>query len=370
LSFFSSDPAIEALMGDLTEEFHERLKRFSPRAARFWVWKETIRNAGALTMRELLRTPMRTAVTAVGCVLAVNAITISYVLSVGPRASFDVAQQWRMLLFLQFITPLVLGWVGGKIMGGREWALALTYTAASICYTVAGIIVIGSRMPLEAAIQIARPLWTLAIWGNGFRQGAFWLGCLLAMLHHGDRGPWSKAAKRFLSIAILALSGGSALLSQVAPPAKLSGQWKLNVEKSTFGAPLLPGTPAGLKITSQTVKIEQNPREVRLSGDTLYSDNRGDHSTHDDTTLSLDGKPTVLGPISLLFRGIDDSAFEIVSQLTVPGHNVEEVSHFSVSEDGRTLTETKTQTEKSLPGNNSANKTSTFVLVFSRLPDQ
>jgi hypothetical protein len=356
-------------MGDMTEEFHERLKRFGPRAARFWVWKETVRNAGALTVRELMRTPMRTLVTAVGCVLAVNAITIWYVVSVGPRGFFDLTQQWRMLLFLQFIAPLVLGWVGGKIMSGREWALALTYTVASICYAGAGIIIIGSSMSLAAAMQIARPLWTLAIVGNGFRQGSFWLGCFLAMLHRGNRGPWSKTAKGFLSIAIFALSGGSALFSQTAPPAKISGQWKLNVEKSTFGAPLL-ATQAGLKITGQTVKIEQNPREVRLSGDTLYSDNRGDHSAHDNTTLSLDGKPTVLGPISLFFRGIDDSAFEIVSQLTVPGRNVEEVSHFSVSGDGKTLTETKTQTEKSLPGNNSANKTSTSVLVFTRLPEQ
>jgi hypothetical protein len=86
--------------------------------------------------------------------------------------------------------------------------------------------------------------------------------------------------------------------------------------------------------------------------------------------LSLDGKPTVRGPISLSFRGIDDFAFEIASQLIVTGRSLEEVSRFSISSDGRTLTETKTQTAKGAPENNPAINTSTFVLVFSKLREQ
>jgi len=160
----------------------------------------------------------------------------------------------------------------------------------------------------------------------------------------------------------------------IAKPAKWVGRWNLNVEKSTFGTPLAPGTPAGLKITAQSLRFEQTAGEVSLSGDTVYSDSNGSHSSHDSNKLSLDGQPTVLGPISLSFRGIDDFTFEIVSQLAIPGHTIEEVSRFSISSDGKTLTETKTQTEKGLPkaaeSADAAVKTSTSVLVFSRLADQ
>ena len=50
------------------------------------------------------------------------------------------------------------------------------------------------------------------------------------------------------------------------------------------------------------------------------------------------------------------------------------VSHFALSSDGRTLTETKTQTERELVPDSvdktsgAVIKTSTFVLVFNRVP--
>jgi hypothetical protein len=370
LNFFRSDPDFGAMIGDLTEEFHERAESFGARAARLWCWKDTFRNAGALTMREIMRTPVRTIVTAFSCVLAINAVTLSYLLY-GGAASFNLSRQWRTLLFLQFITPLVLGWVGARLLRGREWALALTYTAASICYVGVGIAVIGLAMSPAAALRLARPLWPLAVWGNGFRQAAFWLGCFLAMLHGRSRGLFKNASKQFFSIALCATIGGVALLGQAATaPQKMSGQWALDVEKSTFGTPLAPGMPAGFKITGQTLKIDPTEREIRLSGDTLYSDSRGPHSAHDNNTLSLDGKATVLGPISLSFRAVDDSAFEILSQLKAPGRNIEEVSRFSISSDGKTLTETKTQTEKGNPDDKAAIKSSVTVLVFRRLPEQ
>jgi hypothetical protein len=371
-NFFSSDPDLGAMIGDMTEEFHERVERFGARAAKLWCWKDAFRNAGALTMREFMRTPIRTIVIAFGCVLAVNALTITYALYALPRTLLNPrAQQWWILLLLQFVTPLALGWVGGKLVRGREWALALTYTAVSICNVGAGIVIIGLWISPASSIHLAGPLRSLAIWGNGFRQAAFWLGCFLAILHGGDRGFFGNVGRQFVSIAMLATVGGSVLLGQAAAaPAKMLGLWALNLEKSTFGAPLVPGTLARLKITGQTLKIEQTAREIRLSGDTVYYDNRGSHSTHDNTTLSLDGKPTVRGPISLSFRGIDDFTFEIASQLTVPGRNIEEVSRFSISSDGRTLTETKTQTEKGAPDNNPAINTSTSVLVFSKIPEQ
>src|SRR5262249_5356605 len=116
------------------------------------------------------------------------------------------------------------------------------------------------------------------------------------------------------------------------------------------------GTPPGFKITGQNLRIEQTSQEIKLSGETFYSDNQGAHSSQENTALSLDGKPTVIGPISLSFRGVDESTFEILSQWKTPGRDLEELSRFSVSADGRTLTETKTQKDK-----NSAS-----ILVFRR----
>jgi hypothetical protein len=137
----------------------------------------------------------------------------------------------------------------------------------------------------------------------------------------------------------------------------------------------MPGLPADLAIVSQTLRLEQIDRAIRLSGETVTSDKSGSHSSHDDNSLSLDGKETAVGPISLSFMPIDASTFEIVSSLNIKDRNLEEVSRFSFSSDGRTLIETKTQTERE-PGPESADKatgavirTSISVLVFSKLPE-
>ena len=143
----------------------------------------------------------------------------------------------------------------------------------------------------------------------------------------------------FAGICVVAV----AVWGQTAPmPAKWIGTWKLNVPKSTFETPLLPGLPADFKIVSQTVRIERTAREIRLSGDTVVSDSSGSHSGRDDHSLSLDGQATG------------------------------EVSHFAISADGRTLTETKTQTERAgVPeGSGAVLKKSTSVLVFNKVPER
>jgi hypothetical protein len=181
--------------------------------------------------------------------------------------------------------------------------------------------------------------------------------------------------KRWAGAWILTIAGGSALLGQTgAVPAKWIGTWELDVQKSIFGTSLFPGAPAGLKIASQTLRIEQTAREIRLSGDTVVSDSGGSHSGHDDNSLRLDGKETVIGPFSFSFKRIDDSTFDIASKLNSGDRNLGEVSHFAISSDGRTLTETKTQTEREVvpegadKSAGAVTKTSTFVLVFNKIP--
>jgi hypothetical protein len=153
------------------------------------------------------------------------------------------------------------------------------------------------------------------------------------------------------------------------------GTWALNVQKSTFGTILLPGF-AGFKAGSQTLTIKQSAGEITLSGETVFSDSRGSHSSHDDSSLSLDGRETVAGPVSLSVRRIDDSTFEIVSKANISKRNFGELSRFSFSSDGRTLIETKTQTEREVvpagvdESTGAVIRASTSVLVFNRIPEK
>jgi hypothetical protein len=168
-----------------------------------------------------------------------------------------------------------------------------------------------------------------------------------------------------------------AVLSQTGPvPARWTGAWALNVQKSTLGEILIPGVPVDLKIIRQTVRIEQAATDIRISGDTVVSDGNGSHSNHEDNRLKFDGTATIIGPVSLSFRRIDDFAFDIISALDIPDHNVGEVSRFVFSPDGRSLTETKTQTEREVvaegtdKSSGAVIKTSKAVLVFAKIPSR
>jgi PadR family transcriptional regulator PadR len=173
---------------------------------------------------------------------------------------------------------------------------------------------------------------------------------------------------RILGTCALLLAAACAMPGQAPPPAeKWVGAWTLNTHQSTFGT-------SGLTIVSQMLKIEQTTREIRLSGDTVYSDRNGSHSSHDNNSLNLDGRATVVGPISHSFMRIDYSTFDIISKLNAKNPNIGEVSHFSFSLDGKTLTETKTQTEREAVPEGADKATGavlrTFIsiLVFSRTP--
>jgi len=165
-------------------------------------------------------------------------------------------------------------------------------------------------------------------------------------------------------IRTLCVPGAISLLSTFAcfgqtsgDSAKWNGNWTLDVQKSKFGTVLKPDTPLDLSIVSQTLEIEQSAREIKLSGDTVMGYNfeysprirdvpgRKSYSTHDDYRLSLDGRETTDDVGSFSFRQAGADAFEIVSRLNIRGRNFGEMSHLALSADGRTLTETKLQTE-------------------------
>jgi hypothetical protein len=166
-----------------------------------------------------------------------------------------------------------------------------------------------------------------------------------------------------------------AMLGQKADIPKWAGTWELDVQESSFERILFPGAPVDFTLLSQRTELEQATDKLKMSADIVYSDASGPHKVHEESSLSLDGQETVIGPGSLSFRRMDDSSFDIISRLNTKNTNVGEVSHFAVSSDGQTLTETKTQTKReAVPDDADKNsgaviRTSISVLVFRKLPD-
>jgi hypothetical protein len=168
LSFFASQPDFPAVAGDISEEFHQRVQNSGANSAKRWYWHEALRNAWALTLRELSRTPVRTTLMAFGCFLAVNIVeNLLWRLGLmhGPRP-------WGVLT-IQLTTLLVMGLAGGKLLSGREWALALTFTVLSACWDALG---------MYHSVPSAWALVTVSLW-IVLHQGAFWLGCLWIRVH-------------------------------------------------------------------------------------------------------------------------------------------------------------------------------------------
>jgi hypothetical protein len=178
LNFFASQPDFPAVAGDISEEFHQRAHNSGPQAAKRWYWREAFRNALPLTWRELMRTPIRTTLIAFGCFLGANLITDLYAfLKYYPLPAMNVFndQSHRGLNYLvNFIAYLATGWVAGRLLRGREWALTLTFTLVSACLVLPGMwylfFVLKTNLPPS--------IREFVIVGNVLRIGAFWLGSL------------------------------------------------------------------------------------------------------------------------------------------------------------------------------------------------
>jgi len=175
LNFFASQPDFPAVAGDISEEFHQRIQNSGPQAAKRWYWREAIRNAFALTWRELSRTPVRTTLMALSCFFAVSIVT-NIVMNYLWRLGLMYGPRPRGVLTIQLLTLLATGLAGGKVLPGREWALALAFT--TIC--LAGGLRWYSLVP---RVHFSAPQLEFVIVGNVLCQGAFWLGCLWIRVH-------------------------------------------------------------------------------------------------------------------------------------------------------------------------------------------
>jgi len=175
LCFFASQPDFPALMGDLKEEFHQRAQISGIKAATRWFWRETFRTGWALTVGEALRTPILTTLTAVICFIAIGASTALYAyLSQWNLVDLVYGRQaFPVLVVLNVIPSLAVGWTGGRLLQGREWALALTFILISFCMAVFGTLYL-----LSAVRSDLDWLMTLLMSIHLLRLGCFCLGCL------------------------------------------------------------------------------------------------------------------------------------------------------------------------------------------------
>ena len=90
------------------------------------------------------------------------------------------------------------------------------------------------------------------------------------------------------------------LPGQKADIPKWVGTWELDVHESSFGKILFPGAPVDFMLLSQRAKLEQATDKLKMSADIVYPDANGPHKVHEGSSLSVDGKETVIvpGPLS------------------------------------------------------------------------
>jgi hypothetical protein len=178
LNFFASQLDFPAVAGDIIEEFHQCAQTSGTKAAKRWYWRETFRNALALTWRELTRTPIRTTLIAFGCFLAANLIVDLYAfLKYYPLPALNIFNDERhrgLNYLVNFIAYFATGWVAGRLLRGREWALTLTFTLVSACLLLPGVwyLFFVQKAGLPPSLR------DFVILGNVLRLSAFWLGSL------------------------------------------------------------------------------------------------------------------------------------------------------------------------------------------------
>jgi hypothetical protein len=178
LNFFASQPDFPAVAGDISEEFQQCTQASGAQAAKLWYWREAFRNALALTWRELMRTPVRTTLIALGCFLAANlAIDLYVFLRYYPLPALSIFNDLHhkdLNYLVNFIAYVATGWIAGRLLRGREWAVTLTFTLVSACLVLPGMwyVFFEPRNPLP-------PPWReFVIMGHVLRLSAFGLGSL------------------------------------------------------------------------------------------------------------------------------------------------------------------------------------------------
>jgi hypothetical protein len=145
------------------------------------------------------------------------------------------------------------------------------------------------------------------------------------------------------------------------------GTWVLNKEESTVDPGTMQESAKAFLIDvgafSQTTKLEEIDGQLKITADFVWAPAK---TSHEEQYVKLDGTPTAIRGVpdaSTTFQRIDDRTFEIVVRIISADTDFEGINRFAISDDGNTLTETKTQVYRA---NGKDLRSSTSVLVFNK----
>ena len=137
-------------------------------------------------------------------------------------------------------------------------------------------------------------------------------------------------------IAVLALSlvlGGSVALAADKP--NFSGNWKLNIEKSDFG-PMPKPEKAEYAITHKDPELNIKSSAVTQMG-----------QVNNEVNVKTDGKEFINTINGQEIKGIanwDGKTLEVEQKLDIQGSEIKIVQRWTLSEDGKSLTQDNTIT--------------------------
>lgn len=131
LSLFSAEPDFPEIEGDLSEEFHDRVRSAGSTSARRWYLREAFRNVSALTLRQFTRSPIRTlAAMSIACLVVLNLPPFLVLFEIHHRRFPNLEwSTWNVFCVAYFsLMPLLLGVLSSRLLPDRTFALAITLT--------------------------------------------------------------------------------------------------------------------------------------------------------------------------------------------------------------------------------------------------
>jgi hypothetical protein len=166
VELFAPIEIAEGVLGDLEEEFAERLTRSGDRPARRWYWRQALRTTVHLVLGAVRAQPWSTtaqvlASLVVGLLLyGMMNVWVARQVSNLPIYDYDTSVwSWRAAALIRFVAlPLALGWSIAALARGREMIITTL---------VVGVVV---GMLLLTLMANAR----LFLLGPGQRLGLYW----------------------------------------------------------------------------------------------------------------------------------------------------------------------------------------------------
>ena len=84
--------------------------------------------------------------------------------------------RFNVLILLNLTVSFAMGWIGARLLPGREWALALMYTVVTSCITLPILWHVFFVFPFRDHLPVH--FRAVLIGAQALRQAIFWLGSL------------------------------------------------------------------------------------------------------------------------------------------------------------------------------------------------